>query len=340
MTNNLINSKLSPFRLIFVLLLIAVCFAACSEDVELYADSNPLPIVYSLLDPASETQYVRIGKSYQPNDNTATNPPASDSTVWDITHEVYIEEYTDGIKGKTFRYKPDTTIKKDTGFFPVTNLRVYSSAFKPVSGNTYQLYVYFPDLDLMASAKTIVHGSPDIVDPLPLSIRKITFDTGTSYKIRCYPGQNTGIYQMTFRIHYLDSTTAGLEVNSADYTSEAIFEQRSNQILTFTMGGGGFYEAMSNEIPIKQGVVRSVVSVEFIIITGGNDLGFLYRTSIGQGGNFNNLSEYTNIGNGIGIFSSRIVTRIPNLTLSNVTLDLLAHSEITRSLGFTDSKGE
>lgn len=328
------------FRKLIVTLVFSFVLLSCSEKVDIYSTGHPVPIVYCLLDPTCETQYVRVGKSYQAGDASAVNPPVPDSTVWNITHEVYIEEYENGKKENIYRFAPDSTIKKDTGFFPDTNLRVYSAEFRPIGGKTYQLYVFFPELNLMAAARTIVHEAPDIVDPLSLSIRKITFETGLPYTIRWYPGQNTGVYLMTFRIHYRDSTAAGLEVNSADYTSEGYFEQRTQQMLEYNMSGGGFYSAMAQKIPIRNGVVRSVASVEFIMVTGGTDLGFLYRTSIEQGSNFTNLSDYTNIGNGIGIFSSRIVTKVLNLSLSNLTLDQLARSDLTSSLGFTDSKGK
>jgi tRNA (Thr-GGU) A37 N-methylase len=49
--------------------------------------------------------------------------------------------------------------------------------------------------------------------------------------------------------------------------------------------------------------------------------------------------EYSNIGNGVGIFASRSISRVPNLALSNVTLDELANGDITSALGFKDSKG-
>lgn len=327
-------------RQLLRLVLLTAGFAACTQEIDIYTDGQPVPVVYCLLDPATEVQYVRIGRSYLGGVNGADHSPVSDSTVWDVPHEVYMEEYTAGLKGKTYRFEPDTTIPKDTGFFPVSNLRLYSSAFKPVPGNFYQLYVYFPGLDKMVSSKTTVHGSPDIVDPLPLSIRKINFEPGQPYTIRWYPGMNSGVYQMIFRINYRDSSAFGQEFNTADYSSEGLYNLQTDQMLEYRMGGPSFFTAMAKEIPVISGIVREVVSVEFIMISGGADLGIHYRSGMETGSNFTNLMDFSNIGNGIGIFSSRSVTRIPNLALSGVTLDELARGEQTRSLGFKDSKGQ
>lgn len=322
------------------LILLSVGFTACEQKIDIYADGPPVPVVYGLLDPANSIQYVRIGRSYLGGTTGVDRPPESDSTVWNIPHEVYMEEYTDGQKGNTYRFEPDNDIKKDSGFFPVSNLRVYSSAFKPIAGKTYHLYVYFPDLDKMVSAKTMVHGSPEIVDPLPLSIRKINFEPGQPYTIRWYPGLNSGVYQMIFRIYYRDSSAYGQEFNSADYASEGVYNLETDQMLEYGMGGPAFFTAMAKGIPVITGIVREVVSVEFIMISGNMDLGIHYRSGLETGSNFTNLAEYSNIGNGIGIFSSRTETRVPNLTLAEVTIDELARGEKTRSLGFKDSKGQ
>lgn len=322
-----------------ILILCTTRFFSCSEDISLYTGGQPVPVVYSLLDPANEVQYVRIGRSYMGGTSSVNRPPVSDSTVWNIALEVYIEEYMDGQKGKTYRFEPDNTIKKDTGFFPVSNLRVYSSAFKPIAGNSYQLYVYFPDIGKMVFAKMVVNGLPQIVDPLPLSIRKINFEPGQPYTIRWYPGLNTGVYQMIFRIYYRDSSALGEEFKSADYASTGVYNLQTDQLLEYGMGGPAFFAAMAKEIPVISGIVRNVISVEFIMTSGGTDLGIHYQSSAVNGNTFTNLTDYSNIANGLGIFSSRTESRIPNLTLSEVTLEELARGENTRSLGFKDSKG-
>lgn len=334
-----ILSYLHTFRMILPGLLLMAGLVHCTEDVDLYTDNLATPIVYSLLDPAGTIQYVRIGRSFQGGDDGFSQSPESDSTVWNIPHEVYIEEYAGDVKENTYRFKADNNIKKDSGFFPVSNLRVYSSEFKPVTGKSYQLYVYFPDLNKMVSAKIFVHGLPEILDPLPLSIRRINFEPGQPYVVRWYPGLHTGVYELIFRIHYRDSSASGEEFNSADYSSHGIFNQKTDQLQEYGMGGPGFFAAMAKEIAVIPGNVREVISVEFIMISGGTDLGFHYRAGQETGSNFTNLGEYSNIRNGLGIFSSRTEVRVPNLALSGVTLDELARGEMTRSLGFKDSKG-
>ncbi len=332
-------SKFIPSRILIILGCFISFLVSCNDEVDLYTDSLPVPVVYCLLDQADSIQHIRLGRSYQAGANSAEQTPEADSTVWNIPHQVYIEEYSGDSKLNTYFFEPDTTIRKDTGFFPTANLRIFSAPLKPMPGYTYQLYVYFPDLRKMVSGRITVHNLPEIVDPLPLSIRSINFEPGQLYTVRWYPGLNTGVYELIFRVHYRDSSAGGQEFRSADYTSKGIFDLKTDQLQEYSMGGPAFFKAMASQIPVVDSMLREVISLGFVMITGGTDLGFLYRSAVETGSAFTNLAEYSGLRNGIGIFSSRTETRVPNLTLSEVTIDMLAHSEGTKSLGFKDSKG-
>ena len=327
-------------RFTCLLLILLSGLFSCETGIEIFSGGDPLPVVYCVLNQESEVQFVRIGRSFQSGLDANIPSMSIDSTVWNQNYDVYLEEYTGNQITNTFRFLPDENIRKDTGLFPVGNLRIFSSPFKPIPGKNYQLYVYFPDLRKMVSANTKVHGAPEIHDPLALSARKINFEPGQPFIIHWNPGMDTGVYEMIFRIHYRDTSAFGQEFHYADYSSGGIFDQRENQMLDYSMGGPGFFASMKKEIPVIPGVEREVISVEFIMVSGCVDLGFHYRSMIETGNLFSNLADYSNIGNGLGIFCSRLKTKVSNLKLSNVTLDELAHGEVTRELGFKDSKGE
>jgi hypothetical protein len=323
---------------LFVIFL-APILNACTEDVDLYTDNQSIPVVYCLLDPVDSLQYVRIGRTYQAGATSNNQLPEADSIFWSIPCQIYMEEYANDVKINRYSFEPVIEGSTDSLTPPVASLKLYSSAIKVIPGNAYQLYAYFPDLKKMVSGKITAHGLPRIVDPLPLSIRKINFEPGQPFTIRWYPGLNTGVYQMIFRMHYRDSSAFGEEFKLADYNSGGIFDQQTDLLQETSMGGLSFFSAMAQNIPVVPGIIREVISVEFIMISGGTDLGFLYRSSNETGTNYTNLSDYTNFRSAIGVFSSRTELHVPNLTLSEVTLDLLAHGEVTRELGFKDSKG-
>ena len=85
---------------------------------------------------------------------------------------------------------------------------------------------------------------------------------------------------------------------------------------------------------------REIVNVTFELLIGGEEYGLFLFSEIG-GNNLNTaFSEYTNITNGIGVFSSLISYQVSNLELSNTTLDELAYGDKTRHLGFLDHYGK
>lgn len=301
---------------------------------------NPVPVVYCLLDPGTDIQYIRIGRTYHGDSTLMESPPVKDSLVWQEQMDVYMEEYQAGTLIKTFDFLPAANAEKDSGFYPKEALALWSGNFRPEPGNEYRLYVYFADLDMMVTAKTTAHGLPAVVDPMNLPGRKVNFEAGQPFIARWYPGAYTGVYELIFRIHYQDSTGSGIRFRYADYSSGGIYDIRHNQLVDHPMGGPSFFKAMASQIPDTDTITRRVISAEFIMVTGGLDLSFYYRSVTDAGTNFTNFLDFTNLVNGVGVFASRSITKVSNLELSNVTIDELAHGSETSHLGFKDSRGQ
>jgi len=83
-----------------------------------------------------------------------------------------------------------------------------------------------------------------------------------------------------------------------------------NGPISSTARGQRFYEIVRDNVPVDNNVIRrEVVAFEIIVTAGSEDL-YTYMlvneptTSIAQ-----NKPEFTNIGGGLGIFSSRLTLR-------------------------------
>jgi len=312
---------------------------ACENEIPVNGRGQAVPVVYCLLNPQSNIQYVRISRSYTGDSATWSRPPVHDSMMWDVPCSIYIEEMVGNQAGPFVWFYPDTVPEKDSGFFPVTAHAVYRAEFRPKVNTRYQLYVYFPDLDRMVSGRTWVHQPPEIIDPASIQGRTISFDTIQPYKTRWLPGNYSGLYQVLFRLHYSDSTARNYRFLTADFSSDLIFDTRYGVTLEHAMNGSRFYEAIARQVPEKSGTIREVISLEFILFAGGTDLALLYNTSTRAGTSFYGLNDFSNLTNGVGIFSSLTRSSVTNLQLSNLTLDRLAHGSMTGHLGFRDSKG-
>lgn len=324
-------------RIIFSAFVVVLLFlSACSNDIEVNATGDPVPVVWCLLNPDVNEQYVRLGRSFIPDPNNPDYRPVADSTVWATPAYIYVEEWLNNVPIKIFRFDPFFGATKDSGYFPKDNLKLYKADFKPARLATYRLYVHLPDDKMIISGMTKIPGQPTIYDPQNLPGRKITLQNGVSYTVRWAPGAGEGMYQGQFNFMYSEEN--GNE--SSDYqvamNMEPVLGLGSVTLLTDGLNGNRFLKEMAKQIPVKDGVIRRVCNVQFRLFKAGEELALMTLPDVQGSSISNSLNQYSNLINGIGIFSSLQQVVVNNLELSNSTINELAHSELTKSLRFKD----
>jgi hypothetical protein len=105
------------------------------------------------------------------------------------------------------------------------------------------------------------------------------------------------------------------------------------------ISGNRFLNEMASQIPFREGAERNVINVQFRLYKGGEELALQVSPNLQETSVSGSLNEYTNLTNGIGLFSSIQQVSVNNLELSNTTLNELSHSELTKNLGFKDIHG-
>jgi hypothetical protein len=313
--------------------------SSCSNDFQLNTTADPVPVVCCLLNPDVNGQYVRLGRSFLTDPDNPDAPPVTDSTVWNLPVNVYVEEWKDGFPVETYRFDPVTAAPKDSGYFPENNLRLYKADFKPARLATYRLYVHFPDDYRIITAIATIPGRPVVYDPLEMPGRKITLQSGVQFTSRWAPGEGSGIYQGLFSVSFNEIVNGQSSVNQALLRMEPVLGLGTDIEMTDILSGNRFLEEMAKQIPVREGVERSVINVRFTLFKGGEELALLVSPDLQQTTISNSLNQYTNLVNGIGVFSSMQQVAVNNLQFSNTTLNELAHSELTRNLGFKDIHG-
>lgn len=313
--------------------------ASCSNEFELNVPADPVPVVWCLLNPDVNEQYVRLGRSFLTDPNNPDLPPVTDSTVWDMPVTVYIEEWQNGFPVQTFWFNPVAASPKDTGFFPEDNLRLYKADFKPTRLSTYRFYIHFPDDYRIVTGTTTLPGQPVVYDPQEIPGRKINLQVGVQFTTRWAPGTGYGIYQGLFLINYNETLNEQLSTHQAYMHMDPILGLGAEIEMTDILSGNRFLEEMAKQIPVREGVERSIINVQFKLFKGGEELALMVSPDLETTTISNSLNQYTNLINGIGIFSSMQQVSVNNLQFSNTTLNELAHSELTHDLGFKDIHG-
>jgi hypothetical protein len=218
-------------------------------------------------------------------------------------------------------------------------LRLYKADFKPLQLSTYRLYVHFPDNYRIITGVTTLPAKPRVTDPLEMPGRKITLVPDGQYTTRWAPGTGLGIFQGRFIINYKESLNDLESDNQAEINLGIVLGLGQDIEMTKILAGTHFLEEIVKQIPVRDSVERTVISVQFKLIKGGEELALLVSPNLQMTTISNSLNEFTNLENGIGIFSSLQQVSVNNLQLSNTTLNELAHGVLTRNLGFKDIHG-
>jgi hypothetical protein len=315
--------------------------ASCTEEVEVNAFGTPVNVVYCLLNARQDIQYVRIGRSYQGSQNSTGTRPGPDSISWQKKFRVYIEELDDNkTVSDIYHFSPSVNTIKDSGFFSQDGLDIYEARFRPEPLHNYNLYVYFEDDNLITSGSTTIPGDIKIIDPLPVPGRKINLQSGSNFTIRWEPAELARVYQTFLRVYYREEPFSDTGLKNIVMNSSVTFEISSPKMIEKSISGNNFMRECIEQVDSSLSVTREIVNVSFEMYMGGEELGFYYYSQSGQNNLSSSLNDYTNLTNGIGVFSSINRIQISNLELSNPTLDELAYSDKTRKLGFLDHYGK
>jgi hypothetical protein len=303
----------------------------CSNELDINTSQPYVPVVYCLLDLNAENQFVRVSRSYQPDELDPGKPPVVDSLIITEPCEVYIEKWIDDDPVKTWLFS-QSSLPRDTGFFPVFGQEWYTAAFRPEPYTRYLLYVYFPEITRVVSAETITTGFPIPEDPQPELPRFITITRNRGYTLRWYSVDHAGIYQGIFTVNYMEYSGDNIEFQRVQWYLTNVIRDEPNYLVVQELNPNQFFNTLLKKIPVKPDVERELVGMEFSMAAGGEELGIAVRSHYIN--DFAPITDYTNLDNGIGLFSSLARTNVKNLAFSYLTEDAVCQDPELKILNF------
>jgi len=310
---------------------ITLLFTQCAEEIDLEGDLKSVPVVYCLLDLNSDNQLVRISRTWLPDPENPVLPPAADSLIISEPAEVYIEKWVENVPAGTYLFTK-TTLAKDSGYFPGKGQDVYLANFKPDTSLRYVLYVYFPGLKKVLSAETVTTKFPIPEDPRGDLPREITITRDRGYTTRWFSVQNAGCYQGIFTLNYLEKISESYAFHQISWPFDNVIIDRTDELIAQELNPDRFFNVLIQNIPINPDAQRELIGMEFTLIAGGQELGISLRTSDIR--DFALDNDFTNVDNGIGLFSSIARTRVTNLKFSDLTFEAIASDSALIPLNF------
>ncbi|MGB0423904.1 MAG: hypothetical protein ACPGED_06265, partial [Flavobacteriales bacterium] len=149
--------------------LTAVVFYACTTDVELNAPYDSRTVVFGLLDPGLDTQWVKINRTWLGDGDNRLYAQIQDSSEYkDGDFEGTIKEYLNNTLVNTYQIQDTVLENKDQdGIFYFDEYKAYYIV-TPGGLNTDSRF----DLNLDFAAKDDVVGSTTLIETLPGTITR------------------------------------------------------------------------------------------------------------------------------------------------------------------------
>lgn len=312
-------------------------FAACEEEINLHGDAKSLPVVYCLLDVNDSVQYVRVSRSYLYPEEMGLVKPDADSMVIRDDFEIYIEYIENGQMVDLYVFSEVTDFVKDTGFFPAQGQRVYQSDFKVKQGGRYALYLCFKDRPTILYGDIIAVDPVKLIDPLMIPARKITLSEEQHLTVRWLVGEHAGLYQAQFGFNYLEEIADNQVSKRLAIDLPIKYSDIQNLVLTQKLNGHHFLSTLADQIEINPLAIRIPISFDFTMVYMGYEMNLYVRPDTEVSSAIPAPLDFSNIYNSLGVFSSFGILQSQNLELSVLTIDTIAHGQITKNLSFLDS---
>ena len=327
------NSMKALFGGAFCLATIALLTlpTGCSTDVDVIAEYEDITIVYGLLDARDSLHYVKVNKAFLGEDDAVIMAEVRDSSEY-TNLQVRIEEVNGN--GNTVRNwsLTDTSLVRDDSGFSEEQTYYYFKEKTLSADFVYRLTVVVnPESgsEKVVTAETPLIGDMIISRPPPnLQVRLVNGQELSEQTFKWNAAANGLLYDIDIEIPIdekrgddITSKTLGWKVASLRASSVDGGEE-----LEFQLSGEEFYNQVAAGLDENDASVdgRKIPDGEIIIwiTAGGEELATYSEVANPSSGLIQDKPEYTNVTNGLGVFSCRIRQDFRR-TLDKATLDEL-----------------
>lgn len=324
-----------------ILLAFLLSISACSNELDLTAPWKDVSIVYGMLNTSDTAQYIRVERAFLDPEKNALNFTKNPDSIYYKNATVSLVNLGNGEQFDLEKVDGNTEgFVRDTGIWaqaPNYLYKINSNIINLVEGNQYQLIINKGDDQPETRAQTQVIGVPEITRPVPS--QKVSF-SHSDYVLNWKASVGAELYDVDVVFNYSES----LESNPAQFVDKSIkwkaligLQPRNSlsQVEVHGFQGIEFYRWLKATIP-KKNVKRHFKSVNFIVTAGGVELKNYFAVSQANFGitGSETLTDYTNIPEGFGIFSSIAKAYTVDFDFTDTTLDSLKGSYLTKPLNF------
>jgi hypothetical protein len=337
--------------LFFTISIISLFLGSCSNDLEINAPWKDVTVVFGLLNKNETTHYIRISKAFLGEGDALQFASQFDSLYYnpDLL-DVKVYRVYNGVVEDSFLCAAVTDIDKDPGIFSspsqilysfdatltssvsATNDRLQNSIYRLVVKNTQTGNVASSETELVSNITLITPGNA--IDELPLYPQNATL-------IKYKTGENGKMYELFFRFKYReyslldqsDIVSKVVEINLGRITND---NTDGGKEMRMTIENSSIYQALFAAIPKstpENPKYRYADSLQFQINVAADDMTTYLNVNQPSNTVAQERPQYTNIENGLGLFSSRnSITRTKYI--DDFTVDTLRRNPLTEEMNW------
>lgn len=335
-----------------ILWMLSIClFTACDNELKVAADYKEVAIVYGLLNPTDDVNYIRIQKAYLDENSGALNFTGIPDSLYFDTLDVSITEFHNGTEGNTYKLRKvdgnTLGLPKDSGVFS-NEVNILYQLNAPVKASSffndyeYKITIFNPKTGNIVQASTTTVGTAEVTAPASEQSKSLVILADSNFKIIALykEGKYARAYDMIMRIRVEEinkEDTMQREVKEMDWvmfsgrkTNSLDGFQESVHAIPSTI----FFNFLQSNLDETKDVNRRLLGYDLLTYGIGDDLYTYISVNEPSIGIVQKKPEFTNVENGYGIFSSRHIYRLTNKTFDFRTRLALNQSDITSDLNF------
>ncbi len=296
---------MKKFIVLLILSSIIIFYNSCKEDVNINASWKDITIVYGLLNQNDTTHYIKINKAFLGDGDALIMAQEPDSSTYGDALDVKVEEWENNKRLNSFVFDTTSIYNKDSGLFYYPGQIVYKCCASLNQNYKYKLIIKNKD-KIVSSETNLVH---DFDIEKPRQGQKINFKANTPLNVKWVSAKNGKRYELMIRFHYkeinkhtLDTLNKYIDWSFGDKKSMTLYGGEEMEI---QYHGNQFFSLLENQLSYNPDIERIAGKVDYIFTVVGDELNTYLEVNEPSSSIVQERPEYSNINNGIGIFSCR-----------------------------------
>lgn len=312
----------------FFIMLIGL-LSACTEEIDLVAEGEVVPVIYAIFDLSDSVHTVRLSKSFADEKSVNEMIHNQQYLYYDSAHITMGRNQT--TSGYTFQKIDD--LSREEGYFPEYPNPVYQ-LHQRLNPGLYTLRIDLGDGSEPVVVTTSLISDLVVVYPGPRTKRIYFYDDPVSFI--WFPSGSAYSYEIAFTLVYEEyHEVKGLITKSITY-SRRIFEEEMEWMqdrFKAQIYSDPVYAYFGRMLKVDPQVnYRKPIRLISTVSTADQDLTqFISESSPNIDGRNDNKG---NLENALGIVASKFSTSFPNMQLSPKAMDSLRGGRFTKNLNF------